>query len=459
MTAPTEPPIVSTDCDGKKPIMQEPGVTQSLLTPYRALAAERWADQPGWLGELRAAGYQRFATLGLPTQKQEAWKYTSLRPLERMAGVAQLALPIPDPGALPPPLLTEDMPSWRLVFVNGQVQPALSRLDGLPPEVTLTGLAEAIALNPDLVANHLGQIGVVDGNALIALNTAYLAEGAVLHVPRGAVLTRPIELVMLGRGGDPAPHWHPRLLIIAEDNSEATVVERHNGNDRPYFANLATEIALGAGARLHHYKWQGEGSEAAHLSVVTVRLARDASYDSFVLSTGAKLSRNEVRTILTGPGITTRVNGGYLVRDRQHCDNTTLIDHAAPHCASRQVYQGVIDGHARAVFQGRVVVRPGAQKTDGYQLNRALLLSDHAEIDSKPELEIFADDVKCSHGATAGALEAEALFYLRARGIPLDQARALLIRAFLGTALDEIKVDAVREAFAAVVDGWLENRR
>ena len=223
------------------------------------------------------------------------------------------------------------------------------------------------------------------------------------------------------------------------------------------FANHVAEAYVGEGAILRHYKVQREGAEAFHLSNSVAKVGKDACYDNFILTTGARLARNEVRVAL-GLGSSCNVNGAYMIGGHQHCDTTTVIEHREPHCTSREVYKGVIDDTARAVFQGKILVRHGAQKTDGYQQNRALLLSDTAEIDAKPELEIYADDVKCSHGATAGELDDEALFYLRARGIDKETARGLLIGAFLAEALEEIPEESVREAFQGIIAGWQNAR-
>ena len=301
-----------------------------------------------------------------------------------------------------------------------------------------------------LLAEHLGRVAEGGDQPFLGLNTAFMQDGLVLRLAPGVVVERPIRMVFLT---DPdsgaAVAAHPRNLVLAEDNSQATLVEIHRGADgAEYFTNAVTEIAVGAGARLHHYKLQDEGDRALHLANLQVSLGRDATYDNFILSLGARLARNDIRAALAATGIDCRLSGAYVARGSQHMDTTSFIDHAEPDCRSREVYAGVLDGRSRGVFQGKILVRRDAQRTDGHQLNRALLLSKGAEIDSKPELEIYADDVKCSHGATAGEIDAEALFYLRSRGIGEDEARALLIEAFLLEALEEIGDESVREEFA-----------
>lgn len=428
---------------------------QPYLDQYERVKGELPGAALSWVRDLRELGRGRFAELGFPTPRVEAWKYTSLKTLETVA--FQPARPaaagvhfdvLPHVGKGP-----------RLVFVDGFLRADLSTTDGLPSGVTLTGLARALTTAPDLVGEHLGRLAVSDEQRFVALNTAFLADGAVVRIGRGVDVAEPIELVFVSLGADDgAVAFHPRTLLIAEPQSRATVIEHHLGlGTGATFANHVAEAYVGDGAILRHYKVQREGAEAFHLSNCVATVGRDATYDNFILTTGARLSRNEVRVAL-GRGASCAVNGAYMIGGRQHCDTTTVIEHREPNGTSREVYKGAIDGHGRAVFQGKIVVHPNAQKTDGHQLNRALLLSDTAEIDAKPELEIHADDVKCSHGATAGELADEALFYLRARGIPKDEARGLLIGAFLAEALEEIPDETVRDAFHGFVTGWLGTR-
>ncbi|HYE48849.1 MAG TPA: Fe-S cluster assembly protein SufD [Azospirillaceae bacterium] len=433
-----------------------PNAIQPYLDALRAAGPTLPGAGLPWLDALRAAGAERFRAAGFPGPRVEAWKYTNLRPLEKQRFAPAAAVAAVGVDALPT-VAADGATPLRLVFVDGRHRPELSSAGGLPAGATLESLADALARDPAGVEALLGRTAAPDGLPLVALNTAFVAEGAVLRVRRGTVVEQPVELVFVGTGNGAA--WHPRLLVQVEDNAEATLVEHHVGRgDGAYFSNVATEITVGQGAVLRHYKVQEEGMGAFHLATTTAKLGRDSTYDTFVLTTGARLSRNEIHARLDGTGVTCRVSGAYTVRGEQHTDFTSLIDHAQPRCTSREVVKGAIDGRARAVFQGKIVVRPDAQKTDGYQLNRALLLSDQAEIDSKPELEIYADDVKCSHGATAGELDDDALFYLRARGIPLEEARGLLIASFLDEAVEEIGVEPVREHFRARINAWLAAR-
>ncbi len=406
-----------------------------------------------WFDSLRSDGRARFARLGFPKVRQEAWRFTNLGALERTlflpasAASARVAI-----DALP-----SVTPSYRLVFVNGAFRADLSAADDLPAGVVAGSLAAVLTSHPALIETHLGSLADDSEHGPLALNTAHLADGAVLYVPKGVRVEKPVEMVLIGAGGGEPLSWHPRLLAVLEDGAGATLIEHHFslGDGAATFANGVSELSLGVGARLAHYKVQRENAAAFHLSTVAGRLAREAVYEGFLLTLGARISRNEVRLTLNGPGAEARLSGAYLVRGDQHSDTTTVIDHAVPEGKSHQLFKGVIDGKAHGVFQGKVLVRPDAQKTDAHQLHRALLLSDDARIDAKPELEIHADDVKCSHGATAGDLDDDAMFYLRARGIDRDGARALLIGAYVNEAIAEISSEPVREAFEALATHWL----
>jgi Fe-S cluster assembly protein SufD len=356
---------------------------------------------------------ETFTIEGLPTPRLEAWKYTNLRALGQIEFLATPDMPNLDQA---PSLVTN--PTARLVFVNGQFSEALSAV-----------ASEMIDLTED---------------------------GFALRVAAGVAVDQPIEVVFVGGMSDAAVTYGPRLRIELEDNSRATVLEHYIGlGDGIYFSNGETEIDVGQGAKLNHIKVQAEGSEAYHLSNTKVRVRRDGSYEACTLSIGAKLSRNDINVRLEGEGATCGLNGPTLIRDSQHCDNTTVIDHLVPHTACSEVFKGVLDDKARSVFQGKIVVHKDAQKTDGRQYCKTLLLSDDAEVNAKPELEIYADDVKCAHGATVGQIDETALFYLRSRGLPEKQARSLLIESFLGEALENIEADDISTVLADMISGWL----
>ncbi len=403
----------------------------------------------------REAGMARFESLGLPTRKQEAWKYTDLRRLEKLGlngAVASADAALPDS-------LRAFVPAQgpSMVFVNGRLRPELSHLDSLPKGLRLDGYAAALEAGDPEVESRFAAPD--DAASLVELNTALVEDGAVLRIAPGAVVEAPVRLVFLTAPGTAVVASHPRILVLAGANSQATVIEAYHGvDDTGYFTNAVVDVEIGDAARLRHYRRQSEGLQAVHLLNGSATIGRDATYDSFTLSLGADLARTEVVATFTGRGGNGHVTGAYMADGTRHIDTTTLIDHAVPDCRSREVFKGVLDGKGRGVFQGKIIVRRDAQRTDGYQLNRALMLSKTAEIDSKPELEIYADDVKCSHGATVGEIDSEALFYLRARGIDERVARAMLVEAFLREALEEIADEAVREEFGVAVGHWLAAR-
>jgi Fe-S cluster assembly protein SufD len=404
-----------------------------------------------WLDALRQDGIRQFSDLGLPGAKVEAWKYTRLRPLEDTS-YRPVAASDGEAAVDRIPTLYEDGASARLVFFNGCLRDDLSRLDKLPDGVTVQSLGQAIADDPDWVAEHLSRIGDPDGKPLLALNTAMMNGGVVVRVAKNVRVETPIEIVYVAGLTETPVAYYPRNLIVMEPGSDVTIVKHHNGlGVGAYFANSATEILVGDNARLRHYRIQTENLEATHLTSIHARVGRDATYETFGLSAGGRLSRTESFVRLEGSGAHCGLNGAYLMRGREHCDNTTIIEHTVPHTTCREVFKGVLDDEARGVFQGKIVVHKDAQKTDGQMLAKTLLLSDSAEIDTKPELEIYADDVKCAHGATTGQLDDTALFYLRSRGIPDALARNLLVQSFVAEAMEEISDDHVREALTNLV--------
>jgi Fe-S cluster assembly protein SufD len=408
----------------------------------------------GWLAERRRAAAERFRALGLPTQHLEAWKYTSLRPLAELAFAAPAT-----PPAAPSDLagLGEEF-AHRLVLVDGVFAPHLSRLDGLPAGAELASLGELIAREPLAMAAELDPRGRLPDNALFALNSVALADGFVLRLAPGVVLEAPVHVVYLASGADRLSQ--PRNLVRLAEGARASLVEQHAAlGGAAHFANGVTQIALAKDAALAHLRLQHESAAAIHVWQTEAAIGAGASYESFALAEGARLARNEIRAYLEGEGASCRLDGAYLAAGAQHLDTTTVIEHLRPRTTSRESYKGILDDRSRGVFQGRVVVHAGAVKTDGHQLNRALLLSDRAEIDCKPELEIYADDVKCGHGAAAGALDEEALFYLRARGVPLAQARAILVEAFVGEVIEAIGDPRLRALAAARAGAWIGQRQ
>ena len=401
-----------------------PQVALPGVEAYREAFESIRASLPGE----RGAAFETFAAKGFPTNRVEAWKYTSLRPLARQR--FQPAAPDPEAAV---PFLGEGP---RIVLVNGFLREDLSTV----PVERWTG--------PDGMAE-------ADGEPLVALNAAMAGDGYMLDIEdtRG----EPIEIIHATVPGRTGPVAQSRNRIVVGSGGAAHVIERHIGlGAGAYFVNGVTEVEVEAGGRLRHTKLQDEGADAHHLWFMPARLGRGASLESIVFTFGARLSRNQIEADIAGEGAQLALNGAYAIAGRQLADHTSRIEHHAPGATSRQVYKGAIGGQARGVFQGHIVVAEGAQKTDGHQLNRALLLSGRAEIDAKPVLEIYADDVQCSHGATAGDIDGDALFYLRSRGIPADTARGLLVRAFLSEILEDTPEGALRTAVEERIDGFLE---
>lgn len=402
---------------------------------------------PEWLALLRRSAVARYGQIGLPGPRTEAWKFTNLNALKALR-------PVPASG-------TNNIERLAVLAALGATEVHLSNGtlsmfgdDAVPEGLEIVDLGEPGAV-PAWVSRTLGTVAAIDQHPFAALNTAAFAGGVAIRVTRGTTLEAPLLLRVDTDGGEATTIAHPRVLIVIEDGAAADLVEVHSGA-RAYVSNTVVEVTVGAKARLGHYKWQTEGAEAFHLAMTAVRAEIGAIYDNFALSTGARLARNEIRGELAGQHVDYRINGAYLAAGDQHLDTTTFIDHAVPECHSQEIYKGVLTGRSRGVFQGKILVRPDAQKTDGYQMNRALLLSRDAEIDSKPELEIYADDVKCSHGATVGELDDDQLFYLMARGIERERARALLIGAYLDEAIATIERTPVRDVFRAAVDAWMQ---
>jgi Fe-S cluster assembly protein SufD len=423
------------------------------------LAAEWQAAKtrlPG-VASLRAAAFERFAAKGLPHRRVEEWKYTDLRALMRDAKPLAAA---PDAAAKARAGTTgsvlADVECRKLVFVDGVFAPELSDLGKLEAGLRITSMAAALA-NGDALISRLGKTVVTDDPA-VALNTAFMGDGAVIEVAPGAATERPIHLVFAATG-DRAAALFTRSLAVIGKGARAMIVESHEGADeRDYQANTALELIVADDAHVDHIKITREGAKALHLSSLMADVGAHARFNTFAYTTGGAVTRNQLFLRFGGEGIVANIRGASLLRGRQHSDLTMVVDHAAVRGQSREVFKTVLDDESRSVFQGKIIVRPGAQQTDAKMASHGLLLSEDAEVDHKPELEIFADDVQCGHGATAGDLDEDLLFYLRARGIPAKEAEALLIRAFVGDAIEGIEHAGLREALMEAVSGWLKVR-
>jgi len=395
------------------------------------------------LARMRSDAIERFGALGFPTVRMEEWRKTNVTPIARTAFESAST----DGGGLKRDALAELAleECLQAVFVNGRFTPGLSRLEGLPEGVIVSGLAQGRTEHPDVLEKHLGRHAKFDQHAFVALNTAFYRDGALLYVPRGVVLERPIQLLFLARPGAEPEVNYPRNLIVAEETSQLRVVEQYAtlGEGR-HLTCPVTEVVVGPGAVVDHYKLQRESIDAFHMGTLQVYQSRDSAFSSHSISWGGDLVRNDVNAILDGEGSDSNLNGLYMVEGTQLIDNHMRVEHVKPHCSSHELYKGILEGRSRAVFNGRIYVHKGAQKTDAKQTNRNLLLSKEALVNSNPQLEIFADDVKCTHGSTVGQLDDLAVFYLRSRGIGEDAARSLLTYAFASDIVSRIKVDSLR---------------
>ena len=412
---------------------------------FRALIEGDGADAPAQVQSLRSAAFETFRRLGFPTTKNEDWHFTSVAPIVEH-DYLHITTPSGDVqrAALTPFLFGRS--EWHtLVFVNGRYAAELSNTAGLPKGVELLDLRRAWREAPQLTES-LGSITNFTDRAFTALNAAFMHDGAVLHVDGDVEVEMPIHLLFVTDAVAAKSMMHPRNLIVVGRNAKVKVIESYVSlSDAVYFTNAVTEVSVADGATLHHYKMQREGMRAFHVGTIETRQGRDSHYISFSLGTGGSLTRTNIYTTLAGEGCGATLNGLYMLDGEQHCDHQTLIAHVQPNCFSRELYKGVLDGQSHGVFNGKVYVDPIAQKTDGKQTNNTLLLSDKAQIDTKPQLEIFADDVKCTHGATVGRLDEQALFYMKSRGVSRQLARELLTYAFAADVLETIEQDSVRE--------------
>ncbi|MCX5662424.1 MAG: Fe-S cluster assembly protein SufD [Planctomycetota bacterium] len=457
-------------------------MTLTMAQPLDTIAADfdrlQSAVGPGadLLRPLRQRAMERFAALGFPTSTHEDWRFTNLRPLiegrfthdEASPTAGDLSSTTPHAASI---VTAEDVARLRprglegplVVFVDGHHRPDLSRIDGPgaedPSSLTVTDLAQSLRDDPAGLLDHLDEM-LDEQDAFSALNAAFLARGAVIIVPRGFDQPHPIHLLNIAGPASAGRVTHPRNLVFARAGSRLDIVEHYvaldapasadaEADSRPHWTNAVTEIAVGPDARVAHYFLENEGPRAFNVSTLAVRQERGSRFESHSALLGGALVRNNVRIELAGEGCDLLINGLFVGRDRQQLDNHMRVVHASPNCASRQFYKGILDGRSRGVFTGRIVVRPGAQKTDAKQTSRNLVLSDDARVDVQPQLEIHADDVKCTHGATTGRLDTQALFYLRSRGIDPQAARAMLIFAFANESLERMALAPVREALEA----------
>ena len=413
--------------------------------------------EPPWLWPLRQAGMTRFTELGFPTLQDEDWRFTNVAPIARLPfkPIFEVAADRVE-SALADHVFAK-LAGPRLVFVNGHFNAGLSSVGHLPAGVKIASLASALVSDTAFMEKQFNHCARMDDNAFAALNQAFFLDGGFVHIPAGKAMEEPIQLIFLSTAGHDGDTTHPRNLIIAGADSKATVVESYlSTGDAAYFTNAVTEIVAGDNATLEHVKFQDEAAGAFHLATIAGDLGRASNVNVHSFALGARLSRNNIRAKLAGEGLECILNGLYLTRGEQLADHHMVVEHAQPHCASHEYFNGILDDKSKGVFHGRIYVHPVAQKTDAKQTNKNLLLSDDATVDTKPQLEIYADDVKCTHGATVGQLNNESIFYLRSRGIPEYTARRMLIHAFAGEIIERVQCEPVREQLDKIVWDRLE---
>lgn len=417
----------------------------ALLEGFARLETKRNGADPIWLKGLRQAAFQWVSERGFPSTKDEAWKYTPV------GAILKVPFKPAEPGmghrlsheAIGQ--LAANVGGTRLIFVNGYFAPALSSLSQLPKGVKVTSLASALIEDGERLEPILSRPFRDQPHAFTALNAALVEDGAFVDIPPHVVLDEPIHLLYLTDTNASALASHPRSIILAGAGSRATIIESYAGIlGDVYLTNAVTEVVLDEGATVEHYKLQNETETAFHVALLNVRQNAGSRFSSFLLALGSSIGRHEVKVRLEGKGATVLLNGLYMPHGEQHLDNPTTIEHTSPACTSRELYKGVVDGHGRGVFDGRIVVHPGAAKTDASQTNKNLLLSEWAQVDTRPRLEIFADDVKCAHGAAVGQLDEDAVFYLRSRGVPRLVARSLLTYAFVREVVQLIDLGSLR---------------
>jgi Fe-S cluster assembly protein SufD len=423
------------------------------LARFEQFLSSRAGTDPQWLTTIRRDAADSFGRLGFPTTRDEEWRFTSVAPITETA--FQPAETAAATRAELRPFLVRRLHCTLLVFVNGRFAPDLSSRAALPANSVVGSLGETLASDPGLVDPYFTRCAKHDGQAFAALNTAFAEDGAFIHVPAGAVVQDPIHVLYFTTSQAPVV-THPRTILVVGDHSQVKIVEQYAGaaGDR-YFTNAVTEIVGGEQSNVRHYRVQRESLAAHHVSNTAIYLERGAVFTQQSFTLGGALVRNDVSALLDAQHVECTLNGLYLASGRRVVDNHTAIDHARPNCASHEVYKGMLDDHARGVFNGKIFVRQDAQKTDAKQTNQVLLLSDEATIDTKPQLEIFADDVKCTHGATVGQLDEDMMFYLRARGIGKAQARAMLIHAFASDIIDRVSLEPLRESLEETLLGQL----
>ncbi len=435
--------------------MSDASAVRHYVDQFARVAGSLPGGDLPWLKARRESAIRRFSELGFPTPRNEAWKYTRVAPIEKRAFVPPAKRHEVSAADVERFYLSET-DCHHLVFVDGHYSDPLSTPGELPEGVMIEDLSGALQRTPELLQKIIGDADSDDRHAFSVLNSAFMDDGAVVRLPKDAVVAYPIHLIFVATGRQDDFVTNPRIVIHAERGSRAAIVESYVSlGDAVYFNNVRTDVHVGASACIEHYKLQRESRKAFHIADMRVQQSSGSGFHSHSFSFGGALVRNDIRVGLDAEDAACTLNGLFMADGRQHVDYHTYVDHLKPRCVSQELYKGILSGRARGVFNGAVYVHPGAVKTDAHQSNNNLLLSRDAEIDTKPQLEIYTDDVKCSHGATVGQLDENMLFYLRSRGIDQQAARGLLVYGFARDVIDRIEVNAIRNRLADSLLRWL----
>ncbi len=429
----------------------------------RAYQAARAGKDPDWIANIRAEALNSFRELGLPTARRgnEEWKYTDIRPLIRQA----FSPPVIEPHVIlsaaknpstPPPTPN---PAWHTItLVDGRYSPDLSASGSLPNNVITGSLAEAVHSNADDVRAHLARLADHTEHGFTALNTALAADGAIVLIPPQTAVEQPIQIVYVSTEQTQGAASLPRTLVIAGEDSSASIIETHvSTSEHPHLTNAVTEIVVGAGANVSYCKIQQENESTYNVSTTQVEVNENASFRSMAIDVGGRLTRNNLTIVMAGEGSNSDVRGAYVISRDQHVDNQVTVDHLVGHNDMNELYKGILDGRARSVFHGSIIVRPNAAKVNANQVDKNLLLSNEAEADTKPAFWIYCDDVLCGHGAACGNLDDDAMFYLQSRGIDEEDARMMLIRAYVSEIVDAIREPSIYDHVAALIADKLDN--
>jgi Fe-S cluster assembly protein SufD len=426
--------------------MEHKNANEWYVSKFKSFEDKLNGQSKSFLHDIRKNALNNLAELSFPTNRNEEWKYTNIAPILKHNFIPAMISTVPKFRKEEiKPFLFKDFDYHLIVFLNGLFAEELSEIDNLPKGVVVDGLNRITKNNPGSISKYINNLSKID-NAFNALNTAYSYDGLVVIIPDGMILEKPIQVLYLNSSKDDLVLSLPRNLIIAGKNSQVSVITNYRGyGDKIYFSNIITEVYAGENAIVDLYKIQNENDESYHIEKVQAIQKKNSVFNHYNINFGGAIVRNDINTLHDDQNIETHYYGLYLAHGKQHVDNHTFIDHAKPNCMSNELYKGILDDNSRGVFNGKIIVRRDAQKTNAYQQNKTILLSKTATIDTKPQLEIFADDVKCSHGATVGHLDDTSEFYIRSRGVPQELAKSMLIRAFANDVIDTVKIEPLKE--------------